>query len=172
MLVLLPLVSSNIGIFLHRWWFLRKRLSRDWGLSARDGISQTDFLRLLITVTTVIIFYLPISIVILIINLLLPRHPYSWDGVHGPQWGVIAKPPRSSVGWASWVGPLSALNFFSLMGITRASRKLFDLGVEWVYDHLPSLLQRRFLWMRNISAKCKQSRLAEATDANLLRNQE
>jgi Pheromone A receptor len=166
------LVSSFIsitdaGIFIRRWWFLRKRLSRDWSLGARDGISQTEFLRLLVTVTTIIVIYLPISIMILILNLLVPRQQYSWERVHGLHWGVIIKLPRSTVGWDRWVGPFAAINLFSLMGITRTSKKLFELCIEWTYDHSPSVLQKKLLWMRNVSVKCKQARLAVANDAEL-----
>jgi hypothetical protein len=69
--------------------------------------------------------------------------------------------------WESWVGVLTAVNLFSLMGITRTSRNLLELVIEWMYDRMPSVLQKRLLWMRAISAKCKQSRLALATDAEL-----
>lgn len=166
MLVLSLASIINTGIFLRRWWLLRKRLRRDWGLGAREGISQVEFLRLLITVSTIIVFYLPISVVLFIVYALVPRVPYSWERVHGPQWGVIIKFPRSTIGLDRWVGPLCAISLFSLIGITRTSRKLFELGIESLYDHFPSSLQKRIFWMRNISAKCKQSRLA-ATDAEL-----
>ena len=130
-------------------------------------MSQTQFLRLLITVTTVIIFYLPISVIILIINLLPPRQPYSWTRVHGYQWGVVTFLERPRVGWDRWIGPMSSINLFSLIGITKASKKIFELVVEWTFDNLPRSLQRKLLWMRNVSAKCKQSRLAGASDAEL-----
>jgi hypothetical protein len=157
----------DIAIFLRRWWFLRKRLSRDWSHGARNGISQTDFLRLLVVVTTVIIFYLPVSIIAFILNLLLPcPREFSWEKIHD-QWGIILKEPISTVDWGCWIVPVTAISLFSLVGITRTSKHLFELLIEWIYDHSPSILKKRLSWMRNISAKCKQLRLAVATDAEL-----
>lgn len=164
-----PLINVDLAIFLHRWWYLRKRLSKDWSLGARGGISQTDFFRLLISTTTIVIFYTPLSIIAFIQTLLVPKHEYSWNRIHEHQWTVIMKTPELTVTatWGSWIIPITAISLFSLVGITRTSKHLFELLIEWVYDNSPSPLKQRLPWMRNISAKCKQLRLAIATDAEL-----
>ena len=157
----------DIAIFLRSWWCLRKRLSRKWSFGERDGISQTDFLRLLITSITIIIFYMPVSIISFIHHLSFLMYEYSWKRIHAHQWTVILKTPEPTGMWEHWIIPITAITLFSLIGITRTSKHLFELLIEWIYDHSPSSLKKRLRWMRDVSVKCKQLRLAVATDAEL-----
>lgn len=132
-----------------------------------DGISLTEFLRILITITTIIVLYLPISIFGFARLLSLPRIPYSWERIHGPQWAMISKFQMPTARWEIWIPPLVAINLFCLMGITKTAIQLFEHCIEWIYDQSPLMIQRKASWMAKISAKCKQSRLAAANDLEL-----
>lgn len=133
------------------------------------GISQVEFLRILVTVSTVIIFYLPLSIIGFTKGLSRPRHPYSWDNIYGPQWSTIVKILEPPGLWGPRIGPLLAIQLFCLMGITKTARQLFELCIEWICDHSHPKL--RLSWMQKTSAKCKQSRLAGASDLELQREE-
>lgn len=124
-----------------------------------------EFLRILVTVSTVIVVYLPLSIIGFVKGLLRPRHPYSLEDIYGPQWAIIVKIIEPPGLWGPRIGPILAIQLFCFMGITKTARRLFELCVEWICEHLPSKLQ--MLWMQKISAKSKQSRLAGGSDLEL-----
>jgi hypothetical protein len=74
------------------------------------GISKTGFYRLLITVLFTVAIYLPFSLYTLI-NFLLSRsdpQPFSWERIHGSEWGVIVKIPSPTAPWLSWIAIILA----------------------------------------------------------------
>ena len=128
-------------------------------------ITQVEFLRIFITAITVILVYFPLSIYGFIGGISCPRHPYSWEDIYAIRWSIIIKLPAREGVWGHWLGPVMAVQVFCLMGMTKRARQLFEICVEWIYDHSPSEIQ--ISWMRKISAKCKQARLAEVGELEL-----
>src|SRR5215471_12278744 len=117
--VLLVLSLLTSGIFIYRWWQIRECLNRDRNLNTLNLMPRVDFLRLLITATTVIIVYFPLSIVGFVRMLSHPRHPYSLDAIYGPQWSIIVKRPERPDEWGRQIGPLLAVQLFCGIGMTK-----------------------------------------------------
>src|SRR5436309_5782246 len=109
------------------------------------GISQVEFLRIFVTVATVIVIYLPLSLLAFVSGLSLPRHPYSWENIHGSRWRIIVKRPKLPEAWGPLLGPILVVQLFCLIGIMKTARQLFELCIEWICDHSPSNFQRS--WM-------------------------
>jgi len=130
------------------------------------GITQVEFLRIFVTVVTIIVIYFPISVYGFVKGISRPRHPYSWEIIYALRWSSIFKYPNEpEEAWGIWLGPVLALQMFCLMGMTKRTRQLFEICIEWICDHSPSKIQ--VSWMQKLSAKCKQSRLAEVGDVEL-----
>jgi len=129
----------------------------------RNGISQTEFRRLIFTVLTVIAFYFPFSIYVFVLFLEIPMFPFSWDRIHGPLWGVIVKVAGTSAMPTAWIGPALAFTSFLFIGTTRNARSFYERCVEWLYDHAPSKLQSKLTGMRKVSQTCKERRSAGHT---------
>jgi hypothetical protein len=170
--VFLGVNVAHLGIFLRRWWGIRGRLRRNWNINMSDGVSQVDFLRILFTTATVIIFYLPIAIISFALQVFAEtndginwRTPYSWELVHSPRWGIIEMVEQDTVPWINWSGTIAAISLFALMGLTTTTRQIFEHCIEYMYDRSPSIL--RSSWMATISAKCKRTRLAAMGDIEL-----
>lgn len=160
MLVLLCPINLTQGIFLWHWWPIRKRLSRDWSLNTNVRITQVEFLRIFVTVSSVLFVWFPLSVYGFVKGMSRPRHSYSWEIIYALRWSVIVKhtdPPRGA--WGHWLGPVLALQLFCLMGMTKNARQLFERCIEWVCDHSHAKVQTS--WMQKLSAKSKQARLAE-----------
>src|SRR5271170_6381604 len=159
MRVPLCLIILTQGIFLWRWWPIQKRLSRDWGLNMNVGITQMEFLRIFVTVGSVIVIWFPLSIYGFVRGISRPRHPYSWEIIYALRWSIIVKNTDPGGAWGHWLGPVLALQMFCLMGMTKKAKQLFERCIEWVCDHSHAKVQ--ISWMQKLSAKAKQSRLAE-----------
>ena len=123
-----------------------------------DGISQLEFLRIFLTVTTALGVYLPLSVDGFVLGISRPRHRYSFIEIYDPQWSIIVKRAELPSEWGAHIGPLLAFHLFGLMGVTKTASRPFDRVIEWICDRMPRNLQPR--WMRKTSAKCKKSRLA------------
>jgi hypothetical protein len=166
--MLVSLASSfiNLGIFLRHWWVRRKRLNESWALGMRNGISQTEFRRLVVTVLSVILIYFPLSIYIFVLNMqrtLQVTTPFSWSTEHGPLSGLIIKEANSSAALASWTAPVIAITSFFFVGTTRNARQFYERCVEWLYDHSPRILKAKLSGMRKISESSKERRLAQSS---------
>src|SRR5579859_3367166 len=154
-------MELTVGLFIRNYFIRRKRLNQNWALGMKNGISKTEFNRLLVTVLSVLVLYLPLSIYILIQYVKLPRLPFDWEDIHGPLWGVIVMLPADRVPWTSWIGPALALTSFFFIGFTRNARRFYESCIEWVYDRLPAKFQSHVKWMGRISANCKELRDAK-----------
>jgi hypothetical protein len=156
----------TLGIFLRHWWIRRKRLNESWALGMRNGISQTEFRRLVVTVMCVIFLYFPLSLYFLVVNVrivLQAQQPFIWSVDHGPQSGLIIKLPHETADLISWVAPVLAITSFFFIGTTRNARQFYQRCVESVYDHLPSKLQSKLSAMQKISEASKERRLAQSS---------
>jgi hypothetical protein len=69
--------------------FFWKRLNKDWSDNVGVGISEVQFLRILITVTMVKVVYLHLSIVGVVKELSYPRHLYSLGDIYGSHCEII-----------------------------------------------------------------------------------
>ena len=166
--MLVSLASSfiNLGIFLRHWWVRRKRLNESWALGMRNGISQTEFRRLVVTVLSVILIYFPLSIYLFVSNMqqtLLVTTPFSWAADHGPMSGLIIKVSLSSAGVESWAAPVVAITSFFFVGTTRNARQFYERCVEWLYDHSPRRLKAKLSVMQKIAESSKERRLAQSS---------
>lgn len=54
---------------------------------------------------------------------------------HGPKWPVILMIPAPKADLGLWVTPLLAISVFSMIRFTKTSKRLFELVIEWIYDH-------------------------------------
>ena len=148
---------TNVVIFLRNWYIRHKRHNQDWSVGVR-GISRVDFFRLVFTVLSVILFYLPLSLYVFKMDVDVKFHPYSWSNVHGPLWKYIVMEANERAPWSSWIGILLAMTLFFFVGFTRNAKVSYERGIEWIYDHLPANLQGKSSGMRKISEKCKERR--------------
>jgi hypothetical protein len=157
---------ADLGIFLRHWWVRRKRLNESWSLGMRNGISQTEFNRLVVTVLSVIFLYLPLSIYFLVEYIKLVRQasaPFTWSADHGPESGLIIKEPQPTAQLVAWVAPVTSLTSFFFIGFTRNARQFYERCIEWAYDHSPAKLQGRLSGMRKISEASKERRVAKSS---------
>lgn len=152
-----------VVIFLRHWWVRRKRLNEEWGTGTRRGISRTEFRRLQFTILSVIFFYLPFSLWYFVQVVKLPKIPFSWDRIHGPQWEYITKISMPKANLSQWLGPVMAFTSFFFIGLTRNARVFYEHRVEWIYDHLPKRLQEKLPGMQKTSRLCKERRAAKET---------
>jgi pheromone a factor receptor len=150
---------ANIVVFLKNWYIRHKRHKQDWSVGVR-GISRTDFYRLVLTVLSVIFFYLPMSLYVLSLDLNVQFLPYSWSRVHGPLWKYILMEPLTNMKapWTCWIGIFLAITLFFFVGFTRNAKQFYEHSVELIYDHLPPKFQAKSLGMQKISDKCKERR--------------
>lgn len=159
----LPLI---LVVFLKNW-YLRRRQNQDWSRGV-GGISRTDFLRLVLTVLSVVLFYLPLSLYVLSVEVNVHFYPFVWSNVHGPLWKFIVKAPSPTgrAAWPSWIGILLAITLFFFVGFTRNAKQSYEHCIEWIYDHSPSKLQAKAGGMRKLSDKCKDRRATQRALAN------
>jgi hypothetical protein len=132
----------------------------------RNGISQTEFNRLVVTVLSVIFLYLPLSIYFLVEYIKLVRQasaPFTWSADHGPESGLIIKEPQPTAQLVAWVAPVTSLTSFFFIGFTRNARQFYERCIEWAYDHSPAKLQGRLSGMRKISEASKERRVAKSS---------
>jgi len=150
-----------LGRFLWHWWVRRKRLNQNWTVGIPNGISQSEFRRLIVTVLCVILVYFPLSLIPLVAFPKAHKVPFSFKHIHGPMWKFIVFEPQPKAPWGSWIGIFLAIASFALIGLTRNARQFYEHCIEWIYDHIPQKYQARFPFMRNISEKCKERRSAK-----------
>ena len=172
-----PISSNMLVLFLNRWWRIRGRLRRNWDINAHDGVSHVDFLRISLTLITVVIFYFPASVTLFILSILSGRSgevtwatPYSWEAVHGRDWSQIYMTRQDSAEWTAWFAPALAVNLFALMGMTKTAGGIMERCLEGIHDSLPVVL--RFSWIAKISAAAKRARFnAASNDVELANSQ-
>ena len=173
MLVLSPylrIVLTFPGRFLYHWWVRRRRLNQQWATGMRNGISQSEFRRLHITVLSVLFIYLPLSLVGLVAFAEVPLAPFNWELTHGRLWWIIVFEDRPKAIWSSWIGIALAITSFALIGFTRNAKRFYEHCIERAYDSCPAVAQKRLGWMKNISETCKERRAAESITNGEARN--
>jgi hypothetical protein len=149
-----------IGRFLYHWWVRRRRLNEKWSSGLRNGISQSEFRRLHITVLSVLFIYLPLSLIGLANFVDAPLSPFNWQLTHGPLWWIIVFEDRPKAIWSSWIGIALAITSFALIGFTRNAKRFYERSIERLYDSLPAKMQAKLAWMKKISETCKERRAA------------
>jgi hypothetical protein len=139
MLVCFVLFVIDIGIFLRHLWVVRRQLDDSWSLGMINGISQTDFRRLLLVAMFMIFMYFPITVCGAIYNSRGALNPYSWEISHAAQWRLYI-PKESSVPpplfWFSWAGPVTALSIFSVLGTTKNAIQYYKNCIDWISRRL------------------------------------
>jgi hypothetical protein len=123
----------NEGLFLRRWWNLGRQ-SHMGTLGSTTEISQTDFRRLFLAAIYVVFLYFPLSIIVFIQQLRLPRERYSWERIHGPQWAIIGREESPIAIWNVWIAPVSAVTLFSVLGTTRSAIESYKACISWISD--------------------------------------
>ena len=122
------------------------------------GISCVDFLRLIVTVLSVVFLYVPLSLYLFKVEVSVQFHRFSWSNIHGPLWKYIVKvgSVTGKAPWQSWTGIALAITLFIFAGFTRNAKESYEHFIEWIYDHLPSKLRGKIGGMRKISENCKK----------------
>lgn len=126
----------------------------------RTGISPADFFRLIFTVMTLVLLYLPLSLFRFVSYLKADTiSSYSFSAIHGPYWGLIVKISVPKADWTLWISYFGlALSSFFLFGIPRNAKPYLERSVEIVYDRTPLKLQPKLSYMGKIADKCKAQR--------------
>ena len=118
----------------------RKRLIQN-GSVGSHGLPKSDFWRLVITVLSILLFYIPRSFVVLGMMLSESHKPFSWVANHGPNWSHIVIVVQDKVYWESWSGFTVAVSLFILSGITRETKVCFRRCMKWIGKDIPGKLQ-------------------------------
>lgn len=163
MLVLSILFFINLVIFIRNSWIRRQRLNQRWAVGLNNGISRSEFARLLVTVLSMLLIYWPFSLYCFVEFFHQGRLlPYHWKIVHGPFWKLIVFIRYDKVTWSGWIGVYLAVTSFAFIGFTRNARRTYQQCIEVIYDHiLPKKLQAKLPRMRKISETCKERRNAQ-----------
>ena len=151
-------------MFLRHCWVRRKRLNEMWEIGRANGISKSEFLRLIVTVLCVIFVYSPLALLALVEFIEVPKIPFSISRIHGPLWPIIVFDLRPKALWSSWIGVVLAFACFILVGFTREARKFYKRCIEWIYDRSPHALQTRLGFMQRVSEHCKEGRRMREID--------
>ena len=158
--------SSDLVRFLWNWWIRRKRLNENYALGMHTGISLWEFRRLIFTVTTIIILYLPLSIYGLFVIVRVPLRPFVWELVRGPLWKIIVFEERDKAPWNTWIGVILAFQSFVLIAMMRNAIRFYQRCAVWTHDQAPKSVQKLLPFMQRISEDCKKKTQAELTLAN------
>ena len=126
----------------------------------RTGISPADFFRLIFTVMTLVLLYLPLSLIRFVSYLKADTiSSYSFSSIHGPFWGLIVMISVPKADWTLWISYFGmAFASFLLFGIPRKTKPYLQRSVEFLYDRAPTKLQPKLSLMRKIADNCKQRR--------------
>jgi len=166
MLVFSYFSGTDLVRFLWNWLIRRERLNESYALGMRTGISRWEFRRLIFTVISIIVVYLPLSIYGLWVIVSVPLRPFVWELVHGPLWKDIVFVEREKAPWGTWIGIILAFESFLMIGMTRNAVRFYQHCVEWTYDHAPKRVQELLPFMHSISEACKKKRQAESMLTN------
>jgi hypothetical protein len=163
MLVFSILFLTNLVIFVRNSWIRRQRLNKRWAVELNNGISRSEFARLLVTVLSMLLIYWPFSIYCFVEFFQQGRLlPYHWKIVHGPFWKLIVFIRYDKVTWSGWIGVYLAVTSFAFIGFTRNARRTYQHCIEVIYDHIiPKKLQAKLPRMQKISETCKERRNAQ-----------
>jgi Pheromone A receptor len=150
---------TGVG-FLRYWRVRRKLLNANWSAGLQSGLCRLEFNRLVGTVISILLFYLPFSLYALGTTIAVGFLPWSWSRVHGPMSNIIVMVPNdgNSVIWYAWIGPLLAITAFLFLGLTRPAKHFSERCVEVVYDGFPASLQKKFPGLKRISETVKKRR--------------
>jgi len=126
----------------------------------RTGISPADFFRLIFTVLTLVLLYLPLSLLRFVSYLQAGTFSsYSFSDIHGPFWGLIVKISVPKADWSLWMSYFGlAVASFLLFGIPRTAKPYLERSVEFVYDHAPKKHQPKLSLMSKIAEQSKERR--------------
>ena len=133
--------NIDVGVFLRHWWKLNSQSNHIWSLGITNGISKPDFYRLLCIAIYVVFLYFPLSLFMFILQLQLPLSIYSWERIHGPQWAIIVKEEYPTVIWGMWIGPLTAITLFSVLGTTRNAIEFYKKCGKSIGDCIFAIFQ-------------------------------
>lgn len=147
-------------MFVWHWHQRRQRHNNDWAAGMRTGISPADFFRLIFTVMTLVLLYLPLSLFRFVSYLKADTiSSYSFSSIHGPFWGLIVMISVPKADWTLWMSYFGlAFATFLLFGIPRNAKPYLERSVEFVYDRTPKKLQPKLPLMGKIADKAKERR--------------
>ena len=95
--------------------------------------SRSRFTRLSNLALTLFLLYLPLGIYSLLLSWLGPRHPFSWDSIHPPDWkdsiDRISGPP--SIPIDRWLHVGVGYLCFAFFGIGTETIEVFQSWVKW-----------------------------------------
>ena len=114
-------------------------LNEEWTLAVPPGISKEQFQRLIITVIFTSLVYLPYSFYILIhLVSVVTFGTFSWDTVHGPDWGIVVKISQPIAPATSWIGIILSASSILLLATTTRTKKRCTSCLEWIDNRLSS----------------------------------
>ncbi|GLI75158.1 a-factor receptor [Penicillium ochrochloron] len=98
--------------------------------SANSRMSKSGFLRLFFLASAMLLAILPCEGYVVYYDLILsfPWHPYSWSGIHGPEWYQIAKyPTQGVVFFDRWTPIAAGFMLFIFFGFGRDATRIYRM---------------------------------------------
>lgn len=97
-------------------------------VSSNASTTKSRFIRLLVLSLVMLLGSFPVQLQVLYFNLTAfqPWQPYSWDAVHGPDWGEIAKYPMfGEVFFDRWIQVAAGFLLFAFFGFGRDATLMY-----------------------------------------------
>ncbi|EED12898.1 a-pheromone receptor PreA [Talaromyces stipitatus ATCC 10500] len=98
--------------------------------ASRSNLTTQRFIRLFGLSLIMILIILPLQIYILFaqIEIMLPLHPYSWEGTHGTDLSRIEKiPSNDNLRFERWIPPACSFLIFSFFGLGRDAANMYNI---------------------------------------------
>ena len=122
--------------------------------SSNSDLTKNRFLRLFLVCITLIVVFLPVQAYVLYQNSIVPMLPYSWNLVHGDDWGNIELlPTGGQVIFDRWIQIAFGFAIFIFFGMGHDAREkyrkcLLHIRLDKIFPSLRQSSQDR----RNLSS--------------------
>ncbi|KAL9102231.1 MAG: hypothetical protein Q9163_002591 [Psora crenata] len=116
-------------LVIHRMRKYRKEFSSIL-VSSNSNLTKNRFLRLFLMSVALIVVFLPVQAYLLYQNSIVPMLPYSWDLVHGDDWGdIMLFPTGGVVAFDRWIQIAFGFAIFLFFGTGQDAKEMYR---EWL----------------------------------------